>query len=828
MRTAPFKLLTFMAVASMAAACGDDGGGNNTETDTTVTPDSTGDTTGETGPDTTPPGDTTTTPDGNDVTDTQTCGLRECGTFGNLNCGDCSDKPGTECNDQGRCVVPGQPLGAFCGLTSTCSESSANFPACLDEQCDTNLCLSNTSGGAFALTFFRDWVNVFAGSYCTAACNIYKDSNNDGVNDADAQDDCNPADIVDGPVGNAMRCVNFAPIDSNPVGLCIAGSAFSRCDEPSDCPAGETCELGSVLGILEGRCVAKYKAGDWGDVVGIGGECNADPEVGDGVALCEAGYCEFFGCATSCGGDDDCLTVATGVCSGGTCTGKPGTTCTDDADCSSFECGALDLGDLGAFGRCGPKTCADEYGCGPGFTCSWGWNGSVRNPGPDNSCLRELADGEDLGEACDPDPTDNDIVNGGAVCKSDLCLGARCSQVCSSDEQCGDGGLCGYYEFSDAMIACDEDADCGAGNACTMEDGACYNASTFEYIRAEEDTFVLGLNFCNSLEGSTGSCLSHTDCGASESCELYLQQNYLQDGSVDPDAPVVMAGACLPAQGPGELGDECTDFSDCKSGFCIPITDTFAICSEPCTASADCGSFNIGEDAVNGVCNSYLYSFAGDLERFQNFTYVGLCVFDFGSTADCADDFTCEAATEACFPNAIAGNDPTKASNVEYLCFQVWETAEQAGTKQLGEACDPEAEVGECASGFCTPEVGDETTGYCSQLCNAGDDCGGGDLSCTELVRVPRAGAYAANTGTFGLCLKDQECGGCTSHLDCPGSLVCANLGTAGTPAYQCVPGCETVDDCAAETVSDACNTATDEFGETAMGCFRPNNNYCQ
>ena len=829
MRTAPFRLLTILAVASMSAtACGDDT--KTPATDATGT-DAT-DATSNTEVDATVADSDANTPSDTDAADTEvigTCGLRECGTFGALDCGDCDDKPGTECNDNGRCVVPGKSLGGFCGLTSTCTQDSADFPGCLDEQCETNLCLSNTSGAVYAFAVFRDWGNVSPNSFCTASCQIYQDDNNDGVNDADAQDDCNPPDIIDGPVGNSMRCVNFAGIDENPVGLCMPGSEFKRCDAPSDCPSGEACEFTSALGLLEGRCMANYQAGAWGDVTGLGGACNPDPEAGE-VVFCEAGFCDGFGCSTQCGNASDCLTVQAGACSAGKCAGKPGKTCTADADCSSFECNAI-FSDV-EFNSCQPKSCVDEDDCGGGFACSWGWNGSVRNPAQDNNCVPYLADGKDLGEGCDPDPTDNEVINGGAVCKTDLCVGEKCSLVCTTDDQCGQDGVCGFYELNGANIACDVDEDCGAGNACTGEDGACYDPIELVYLQAENDTFALGLGFCTSLEGSTGSCLAAADCAAGEMCELYAHQNYDGD-TIDPDAPVTIQGSCMPAAGDGDLGDECTSFADCKSGFCLPITDTFAFCSEPCTQSSDCGSFNVGEDPVNGYCDSYLYGYAGDLENFYNYTYVGLCVFDFGSTDDCSDDFTCDAVTEACFPSAIAGADPTKAGKVENLCFQVWETADVVGTKALGEACDPAAEVAECASGLCTTEVGDETKGYCSALCTqGGTECGTGALSCTEVVRNPRAGAYAVNTAHFSFCLKDQDCAACTSQLDCPGSLVCANLGTSASADFRCVEGCTEVADCAEAEVTTACNDTVDSFGVAAKGCFAKSaggvpQNYC-
>jgi hypothetical protein len=820
MRPANFKLLTILAVASFSAAgCGDD----DPATDTTDTTDTAGDT------DTTDATDTNTNPDTDattgdtDVTDTDTggCGTRECGTFAGRNCGTCDSKPGTVCSAAGRCEVPGGPLGAFCGITATCTPASANFPACLDAQCASGACLSHASGGRFVFAIFRDWTNVFNNSVCTQSCLIYRDANNDGVNDADQEDDCNPADIANGPAGDTFRCVNFAQPTANPVGLCVPGTTFAGCDSNADCPSGEACELTSILGELTGHCVANYKAGTWGGAVGIGGACNDDPANGD-VNFCKSGYCEFFGCATACAADADCdTTTGAGVCNNGTCTGKPGTTCTTDLDCSAFECGALQLTETESFGRCGPKNCEDELGCGPGFTCQWGWNGSVNEAGPENRCTAEQANGVGLGQACDPDPTDNQVVNGGAVCKSDLCLGEKCSQVCSKDSQCGANGLCTMYEYTEAFIGCNVDADCGAGNACTGTDGACYNATTQQYISAEEDTFALALLFCTDFTGSTGSCLSQSDCAANEACDLYIAPNWKSEGVLDPDGPYNLAGKCKAvtgfAAGKGELGASCTSFSDCRSGFCFPVNDTTSFCTQPCTASSQCGQFDLlGEEPVTGYCDTFLYGYGGDLQDFTTNNYVGLCLFDFGSTSDCSDDFACDGA-EACFPNIIS-NNPSSPAKVEHLCLQVWEDVATRGTKTVGQACNPEAEIEECATGICVTEVGSTTLGYCSKPCASDNNCGNG-TTCTERVRYPRKGAYEANTGSFGLCLKDQECQTCTSHYDCPGDLICGNLGTAAAPSFACIPGCETAADCTEETAK-TCNGTTDSFGVTASGCF--------
>ncbi len=832
MRTAPTRLLTILAVASLSAAgCGDD---KEPAADSTNQPD--GETTNQPDGETTnqPDGETTNQPDGettNEVgpdaeVEATGCGLRECGTFGNLNCGDCDDKPGTECNDNGRCVVPGGALGAFCGITGACVPGEADYPACLDAQCETGLCMANTGGGGYVFALIRDWGEVVSpNSFCTSDCIVYADDDGDSVNDADQQDDCNPPGIVNGPVGNSMRCVNFAGVDDNPQGLCLPGSNFDVCTSDSDCPSGEGCELTTIGGNINGggRCIANYKAGAWGDVVGLGESCNRDPAEGT-VELCESGFCfgGATGCSTGCGTAADCVD-ADAKCQAGECAGKPGKTCTGDADCSSMNC--VDFLEVG-YTHCLTKECADDLDCGGGFSCDWRWNQSVRNAAVVQECTRNVEDGVAFGEPCDPDPDDTEIINGGDVCASNLCIGETCSAICSNDTQCGDA-LCAFYEFATGFIACDVAADCGAGNGCTAGeegDGACYDLEELVYIEGEGTTFALGLNFCTNFDGATGSCNAAADCAAGEVCELYAKQNF--DGeTVDPDAPVTIEGFCMAADGgEGELGEECEGGADCKDGFCLPVTDSLSICTKPCTASADCGSFNVGEDPVNGYCDSYLYAFAGDVDNFFNYTYVGLCVFDFGSTADCSDDFTCDDATEACFPNSVAGADPTKPGVNEALCFQLWETADDIGTKGLGEACDPAAETAECASGICSTEVGDDTVGYCSALCTqGGDECGDGALSCTELIRNPRAGEYEPNTNKFNLCLKDQACLECGSHLDCPGSLVCANLNTAAAPEFRCVQGCEEVVDCADSQVTTACNDTTDELGVAAKGCFAKN-----
>jgi hypothetical protein len=186
-------------------------------------------------------------------------------------------------------------MGAWCGPTSTCNESlpegdAANqYPGCMNAACESESCLGLAwNSGAIA---FR---NV-----CSTACQIYKDSDSDGINDEDAPtDDCNPPDIVDGPAGNKFRCVNFGE-PGRPFGFCVPGSTFDSCGSSADCPAGESCEITNAIDggqNMGQRCMAAYRENaSWsGKVAPVAGACGGDPENGNPIE-CADGLCFGFG-----------------------------------------------------------------------------------------------------------------------------------------------------------------------------------------------------------------------------------------------------------------------------------------------------------------------------------------------------------------------------------------------------------------------------------------------------------------------------------------------------------------------------------------------------
>ncbi len=809
MRMAADRMLTVLAVASWAAmGCSDKEttGNGDATTNPTQAEVTGGDATNVTSNDTS----VGTTNDSSNPTNTETtintetsaCGSHECGLWGGINCGTCTG--GKECSPSGKCELPGAPMGAFCGQSAECKSGGPTYPNCLDDQCDSKLCLSNSNSALL----IRD--------VCSKSCQIYKDTDKNGVNDADAtQNDCAPADIVNGPAGDAFRCVNYAPPGSSVVGLCTPGTEFVECGADSDCPATESCDLTSIAGDYVYRCVARYRENaTWpGKVVGMADDCNDDPSAGE-LSYCGTGLCFGLGCVPACKVHDDCdTTTAATECdmTAKTCKGKPSVACTSNAECSGWECGAerqiLGDGQGGLAGPyfklCWPKGCDVDDECGAGFYCRFFWNGEDGDAAAlDNSCLRQNPEGVELGEKCTSDPE-----LPGNVCKNeDLCVGGFCSALCGDDSDCS----------------------AAAGQKCVVAElpGDTDDDGTYE--------FVLPLKWCDTFPSASGECLSTTECPTGKVCNLYELEN--PDAAKKADGKYILAGTCVAYDAvaftgtKGDFGQTCTSGLDCKSTFCLGATDTQpGICAKVCNATSECGTVSIQGEVNNGLCLSLLYGWAGTLLNPADDLRVGLCLPTTDTLADCASNFTCTTPKEVCNPNIISAS-PELAAKVEYYCAALVDAQTAMPTKALGAACDATKDVPECASGLCWPTNAAGTTGYCSALCKDNAACTAAGTTCVDTVWRPRAGAYAENSGVVGLCRKDAECEPCSGVYDCPENLACVNLGAGAGADYRCVPSCTDTASCAAET-GKACNDGADEFGRATKGCFDKNGaapvNYC-
>lgn len=717
---------------------------------------------------TTGPGDTDVT--GTDADTSNPCGQRECGTFAGQNCGTCT---GTSvCNAAGRCVVPGAPLGSFCGISPTCTSSSPSYPDCIDDQCESRQCLSN-SGAVFLL---RD--------VCTSGCQIHKDTNGDGVNDSDAPlSDCNPSDVVDGPAGDVFRCVNYAGPGQNPVGICTPttaasvdnDTAFKNCQSDLQCPAGEGCELTTIGGDLSFRCVAKVKAGPWGEAAGLSETCNDDPAEGP-VSFCESGLCFGIGCVSVCEDGNDAACDTTKVYEGtgcdtttNTCKGKPSKSCTADVDCSGWTCGearSIFSNVTTKWRFCWPTGCDVDGDCGAGFYCRFFWNGEGGDAAAlDNMCLKQVDDGAELGEACDSNP--DDLIPGDTCKNEDLCLGGFCSALCRDNDDCADSQICAVSELPG-----DED-----------DDG--------------EDDFVLPVKWCEVHSRTGTACLSQAECQAGEYCDIYEIEN--PDTANAADAPYLLRGVCTPAPAQtADWGALCSSGAACKSGFCLGASTTSqGFCTKPCAASSECEQVNLGGEQVEGVCTALLYSFGGKLDYDPPNLYLAACYVEASSTADCSADFTCSAANEACLVNPIL-TSPDKAPSVEYLCQALYDPTDPPTTlptKDVGDACDLDAEDFECKNAYCLE--GADGNGYCSAPCDpATDTAANNGTTCQKFINRPRVGFYADNAAVFYLWQKDLSCAPCAGPWNCEDGATCENAGTTANPRLVCVDSGSTAAAC--------------------------------
>ncbi|MGM0576573.1 MAG: hypothetical protein ACQEXJ_12660 [Myxococcota bacterium] len=759
------------------------------------------------------------------------CAGLECGTGtdGETDCGTCA--AGEECSVDGQCLVPANALGEFCGVTADCAATipdpsnpaeeidNPDFPDCMHQQCTSGFCLQAGASGVFSLY-----------PVCSQPCQIYKDEVNnatgadgaDGIEDLDAPlSDC--SEFSDGPGGTDYVCANFGQPGQQESAFCVPGTGVQECSANSDCPEGEGCQLTTIGGQINERCMTRIQPGEWGDTAGVGGMCNEDPFSGD-VTLCEAGLCFGVGCATYCSEDADCDTTQVFEGTGcdteaGHCLGWEDQACETDLDCSAWICNPEPMAPFGAdvpyeANFCWPKSCDTNPDCAPGTYCRFFWNGQGgAEAGWDNMCLAENPDGVAIGEACDPDPEDN--IPGDTCAAEDLCVGGYCSAICETDADCAadKDQLCTAVEFT---VDANEDGDPDA---------------------------ALPLTWCSTLPDFTTDCLADAECAEGETCFTYEVENLLDQGdgtfAPDPDAPFTMSGKCVPAdEEKGAFGDLCgvpgADFQECQSGFCLgaePDANQAGYCAIPCTTQSDCpATLEADGSTFTTRCSSLLLGWGGEFDNPATNVYVPMCQLNppASSTDDCATDFTCAEETEACLPY-IVNFGPDYPAAVEFICQDMANADETYPDKQLGEACDPNAEdaegnpVEECASGFCLEDEG-EGTGYCSALCSdAVDSCGDAGLVCDtfQTFRQEKQGAYVDFEPVYSVCQKDTDCIPCSTSGTCPGDRVCVNLGAdADTLSnYRCVPACETAAECEGETAT-ACNEGLDAFDRPVQGCF--------
>lgn len=222
------------------------------------------------------------------------------------------------------------------------------------------------------------------------------------------------------------------------------------------------------------------------------------------------------------------------------------------------------------------EPCDTDYTClqnlGPGFTCSQIGNEHFCTPNR-GTCLSGLGT---LGDDCSENGT-NDCITAVCIAAGVNGLQSICSATCQSDTECGDP----RYRCCDLNLQTGK-YDCTARNATNT------GPASGQGVCAPP-----GGNFGDDCSPGrppcvTGACL---DLGTAEICSSFCDNqpcppDFECKAAIDPSTGDGRQ-VCFPSGG-GVTGGDCTfGPAACASGLCIR-KDSGNICTQPCTATADC------------------------------------------------------------------------------------------------------------------------------------------------------------------------------------------------------------------------------------------------
>ena len=307
--------------------------------------------------------------------------------------------------------------------------------------------------------------------------------------------------------------------------------------------------------------------------VDVGEVCDDDPEDNIEGPVCHSDFCISGHCSAFCTGDEDCATDLGQRCLIYEWPLDLDDDGTDDHSEPLGLCYTIDGVDADS------AACRTQADCPDGSTCSVFQAGDY-SPGEGGETY--------MSGVCKPDAE-------GALGYLEAC-GLEDTQICKGEgwlyqcfESNPDEGIPGY-----CSIACGSSADCPAGTFFdgTEVIGVC-ESLYYGYNGTDEDqTDDLFIAFCSPYDAAT----SKADCSADFTCEDEFEAclpNQILGGPTD--VPVVewLCLEAFDAENPrptGQVGDACTDGTDCASLYCHNETDAenAGYCSQFCHTDDDC------------------------------------------------------------------------------------------------------------------------------------------------------------------------------------------------------------------------------------------------
>ncbi len=264
-----------------------------------------------------------------------------------------------------------------------------------------------------------------------------------------------------------------------------------------------------------------------------------------GPPACPAGQLCSGGVCSPCSGE--------GCISDGGITGV-GALCDDTRPCDD----ALFCVSPTELGFNGPRYCSK--GCCSSESCGSPFSICIPVQGGANMCVPAVALGRTAGQK-----VRGSSCNTPSDCRSGLCEGGTCADVCCRNSECGSGEACVLRDIPG--IGGRRGFMCGApgiavSGACTGGGAECINRLCLTGAP----------NYCS------GPCCKKSDCPAPLSC-VYDQAEGLRACK---DIPI--------ATGTSAVGAPCADDEDCQSSLCQAFVPIGKFCTDACCEDKDCGN----------------------------------------------------------------------------------------------------------------------------------------------------------------------------------------------------------------------------------------------